>query len=195
MNRYQDAFKILTTLLITVWMEFNRRIWKGTKMLPKYSQLESKIFDWNLPEEHEKVLSRSQNTHNSTHNYMNGIYLKSMKRYQDAPKIHKNFPKNMTRYQDGPKILTNMIIAMWMEFTRRTHKGTKMLSTHSQLLLIYRLIAIWMGFTRRIWKGTKMLPKYSQLWSNYMNEIYPKNMKRYQDAPKILTTLPLPKRL
>ena len=75
MTRFPNGLKIFTTLLIAICTR--------------------------LSEEYDKVLKWSQNTHNSTHNYMYGIH-----------------PKNMTRCSNGFKKLTTLLIAIYMEFIR-----------------------------------------------------------------------------
>ena len=142
MDRYQDAPNILTTPLIPIWMESTRRELKGTKMLSKYSQLYSYLYEWNSSEEYKKVPRCSQHIYNSTHTYMNGI-----------------FPKNMKRYQNALKTVTTLLIIVWMDSSEDYEK----------------------------------VPRGSHYIYNsdhtFMNKIWPRNMKRYQNALKIVTTL------
>ena len=161
MTECSNGLKILTTLLIAICMEFTEeydkvlkwsqnthssthsyiygmtRFSNGLKILTTLSY----VYGWNPSEQYDKVLKWSQNNHNSTHSYMYGIHRKiwqgaqMVSKYSQlySPLYTRNSPKNMTRCSNGLKILTTPLIAIWMEFIRRTWQGGQMVSKFSQL--------------------------------------------------------------
>ena len=166
MTRCSNGLKLLTALLIAIYMEFT--------------------------EEYDKVLKWSHNTHNSTHSYMYGIHRRIWRGAQMVSKYSQltsylhvwNSPKNITRYSNGLNILTTLPIAICMEFNEEYDKVLKWSqnthnSTHSYMY----------GIHRRIWQGAQMVSKYSQLFSKLYVWNSPKNMSRCLNGLKILTTL------